>query len=189
MNIAFYKNSGCHYIKNFVGNDIKNEVKEELLNLEWETQRTARHEYFMSETPREYTYGGGGGDKTYFSKEFSGKVAVLKEMLNSILTTRFNVCFLNKYDNHLQHLGWHTDNFPGMDKTQPIAVVSFGAEREIWVKEKSFKGLIPADQRILLEDGSLFVMPPKFQDNNLHRIPKCYHPCDWRISLTFRKFN
>jgi hypothetical protein len=75
-----------------------------------------------------------------------------------------------------------------MDPEHPIAVVSFGAERYIWCKDKNYRGEIPGEDRYLLGSGSLFVMPKGFQDVNLHRIPKHDRPCGGRISLTFRKF-
>ena len=47
----------------------------------------------------------------------------------------------------------------------------------------------PEEQRIKLQDGSLFLMPVGYQDTHLHRIPKHDRPCGWRISLTFRSFS
>lgn len=199
------------------------EIWKELTNLKWITKRTARHEYFMSDVERTYTYGNKGtGNETYTSQPFSPKVKLLMDKLNTEFNTKYNVCFLNKYDDQFQHLGWHADDFEGMDPTQPIAVISYGAEREIWVKDKrgfecpickgqgpiisnglpvyvcSHQGCKdgwvksiarqPETQRVKLEEGSLFVMPPGYQDTHLHRIPKHDRPCGWRISLTFRSF-
>ena len=113
------------------------EIWKELTELKWITKRTARHEYFMSDVERNYTYGNKGtGNETYTSQPFSPKVKLLMNKLNTEFDTKYNVCFLNKYDDQFQHLGWHADDFEGMDKTQPIAVISYGAEREIWVKDK-----------------------------------------------------
>jgi alkylated DNA repair dioxygenase AlkB len=166
-----------------------------LLDLKWETKRSAREEYFMSEVPRTYSYGNKSlGDMNYESKPFTGPVALLQESLNMYLSevlespVDFNVCFLNKYNDQHNALGWHADDFPGMRADQPIAVLSFGAEREIWVKPKDQKGITPPDQRFSLADGSLFVMPAGYQETHLHKIPKCDHACGWRISLTFRSF-
>lgn len=241
-------------------------IKTELLNLPWETKRTARHEYFMSDpvlcgacegfgqqvkgrcapgergeepcdqcggagsVPRTYSYGNKGmGSETYHSKPFTTAVRHLMKSINSYLGTELNVCFLNKYDDQHNHLGWHADNFADMRADQPIVVVSFGAEREIWLKDKrgfrcascpdepgcrphpnpasGYKwmhcgacrgtgwhpappnGKQPADQRIKLEEASLFIMPPGYQDTHQHRIPKHDRPCGWRISLTFRSFS
>lgn len=213
-------------------------IKKELLALPWETKRTARHEYFMAHTERDYSYGNRGtGAENYSSKPFTLHVHALLNGLNEELRTELNVCFLNKYDDQHQHLGWHSDEFPGMRDDQPIVVVSFGAEREIWLKDKRGflcptcggtgsvphnnpasgyahmhcrnapveapgragcegtgwlqappNGKQPANQRLSLAEGSVFIMPPGYQDTHLHRIPKHDRPCGWRISLTFRSF-
>jgi alkylated DNA repair dioxygenase AlkB len=197
-----------------LGHDLDT-IKEELLALPWVTKRTARHEYFMSEVPREYSYGNKGlGDETYQSQPFSPCVAHLGQHLNRDFGTEFNVCFLNKYDDQHQHLGWHADDFPGMRSDQPIIVASFGAAREIWVKDKRGfpcecqnsaavsefgippcsrcggagwlksppDGKQPANHRILLEEGSVFIMPPGYQDTHLHRIPKHDRPFEKIVS-------
>jgi alkylated DNA repair dioxygenase AlkB len=163
-------------------------VEEGLLALPWETKRAARHEYFMSETIGvDYEYGGDDGIH-YTSKPFSKDVKNIMDVTNDVLGSELNACFLNKYDNEKQHLGWHADDFAGMREDQPIAVVSFGAERDIWVKLQDAKGVVPEEDRFPLGRCSLFVMPPGFQDTHFHRIPKHPQPCGWRISLTFRSF-
>lgn len=165
-------------------------LENHLLNLNWETKRAARHEYFMSDKEISYSYGKhDNNDVIYNAQPFTPEIRDLNVVLNQVLETNFNACFLNKYDNEKQHLGWHADQFETADENQPIAVVSFGAEREIWLKEKDFKGEIPDNQKVLLERGSLFIMPPGYQDLFFHRIPKHSRPCGWRISLTFRSFN
>jgi alkylated DNA repair dioxygenase AlkB len=210
---------GALYVPLWICTALGNHVEQELLGLEWLTRRTARHEYFMSDEPRTYSYGGGGKEvpELYHSKPFSPLTRLMMLQLNRSLGTRFNVCFLNKYDDDKQHLGWHADDFPGMIAEEPIACLSFGAERDIWVKDKRgikcacqnagmhdgdqrvspcqvcdgtgwTKGEVPKDQRFRLAHGSLFLMPPGYQDTHLHRIPKHDRPCGWRISLTFRSF-
>lgn len=160
-----------------------------LNNLNWITKRTARHEYFMSNEKTEYSYGNAfSDDELYVSQPFDDNIKWIRDMLFQDFDVYFNGCFLNKYDDQHQHLGWHADDFEGMDQEAPIYVLSLGAEREIWWKEKGQKGEVPEEQRQLLESGSLFIMPPGFQDSMLHRIPKHDRPCGPRISLTFRKF-
>jgi alkylated DNA repair dioxygenase AlkB len=105
----------------------------------------------------------------------------------------YNVCFLNRYDHQKHQLNWHSDSSPEMDTTHPIAVVSFGVEREIWFRAKGadgevLPGVTPPEERQKLGHGSLFVMPPFYQDTHMHRIPRCDHECGIRISLTFRKW-
>lgn len=158
-------------------------IEEELLALQWETKRTARHEYFMSDgkkctntecsygllttlnddtglpaectvcdengrMPVEYSYGQYGADITYTSKPWSHYANGLRHNLIQELAhvpearmpdgkpCFFNGCFLNMYDDEKQFLGWHADDFAGMDPQAPIVVMSFGAEREIWVKRQ-----------------------------------------------------
>lgn len=164
-------------------------IFEETKSLDWLTERSARREYFMSSKDREYSYGNRfQGEQNYKSKPFSPLVKQFIEFINAIQKTEFNVCFLNRYENEQQHLGWHADDFPGMREDQPIAVLSLGAEREIWWKEKLFKGKIPDENKQLLEHGSVWIMPSGFQDVYLHKIPKHGQPCGIRISLTFRSF-
>ena len=159
---------------------------EHLLTLPWLTKRSARHEYFMSEHPIKYSY---GNDIEYESNSFTAPVLEVLHKVNATLNTQLNACFLNKYDNQQQHLGWHADDFEGMDVNSPIAVISTGAEREIWVRENGYKGEVPQHNKYLLTAGSLFVMPVGFQATHQHRIPKHSAPCGVRISLTFRRFN
>ncbi len=63
----------------------------------------------------------------------------------------------------------------------PIATVSLGAPRRFrWENSK--------DRSIttqLLEHGSLLLLPPGFQHDNRHEMPKQEKPCGPRISLNF----
>jgi hypothetical protein len=242
------KYGGALYCANYA-DKFQWDVESHLLALPWETKRTARHELFLSDSQLSYSYGGkascvkcdgrgwypgpafsspvdcdscqGSGitRPSYHTKPLTDPLRVVMDDLNDVLGSQFNAIFLNKYDDEKQHLGWHADDFEGMRQDQPIAVVSFGAEREIWLKDKrgficeACKGSLikqngapcyiceepgwvktppnarqPIDQRVLLKNRSLFVMPVGYQDQYLHRIPKHDRPCGWRISLTFRSF-
>ncbi len=103
-----------------------------------------------------------------------------------VYSGEFNVCFLNRYDGARNHLGWHSDDSPGMNHEHPIAVISFGEAREIWWREIGHTGVIPEENRQVLESGSLFLMPVGFQLAYQHKIPKGSHPMGPRVSLTFR---
>lgn len=157
----------------------------------WERQTEARQECFFSLDPVSYTYGQGRGVRIYHSIPFQEWAENIRLKLNAEIRqpgNRYNVCFLNRYDDEKEHLGWHADDSPGMDHDHPIAVVSFGQAREIWWKKKDQKGAVPLDQRQLLANGSLFVMPAGFQRDHFHRIPKGGHEMGPRISLTFRRY-
>ena len=175
---------------------------------------TPRLEAFYSELPDSYTYGSGGFARTYepLPMQSNAVVTVLNNIITWHLATnppakRFELCFLNRYLNHRDHLGWHADDSPEIDANRPIAVLTLGAEREIWVKRQfchickstethrtdaaNFCSAHPATwtphiEKILLEHGSLFVMPAGFQQDHYHRIPKSDRECGECISLTYR---
>lgn len=173
----------------YIGDYSKEKIFDKLLNeVAWTNKEAPRDECFMSIIPLSYTYGKGDFARTYSSIDFHTEVLELMNKLNSEFNNEYNICFLNYYKSDKEHLGWHADDSPEMDPTHPIAVISFGAERFIWVKNKDFKGNIPDEDKYLLGDGSLFVMPAGFQADNVHKIPKNDKPCGGRISLTFRKY-
>jgi len=159
-----------------------------LSEVAWVNRDAPRDECFMALESLEYSYGNQMHLRTYNSVDMHSTVMALMKRLNEEFDSSYNVCFLNFYKSEQQHLGWHSDDSPEMDKNHPIAVISFGAERFIWVKPIGEKGEIPQDDKYLLHDGSLFIMPSGFQELYLHRIPKHDRPCGGRISLTFRKF-
>lgn len=166
---------------------------ETLLGLVWLEATDARKELFMSLEPRSYTYGKGVGGRTYESVPFHPEVLRVLIRLNRERGEEYDACFLNRYDNQRNQLGWHADDHRPRGSgdagpEHPIAVVSLGETREIWWKPKAHKGEIPPEWRQALGHGSLFVMPVGFQDAYYHRIPKCDRVCRVRVSLTFRRF-
>lgn len=182
----YYSNYGTEFLR---WDEDHGDIFKCLMGLDWLQATETRKEYFMSDISREYAYGSGDGIRTYKSKEYHPVVKNIQRYLNDIIPNcNFNVCFLNRYENERNHLGWHSDNSPELDQTNPIAVVSLGCDREIWWKPIGEKGEIPQKQRQLLEHGSLFIMWAGFQDLFVHKIPKNSSPCGCRISLTFRKW-
>ncbi len=188
------------------------EATERLLKeIEWESRRDARKEYFMYSDPETfwavagetYTYGKPPHETTYVSKQWHPLVTEIMHDLNedfdiaegtsvrlatSSSNCAYNVCFLNRYDDEKNQLGWHSDDTPGMLHEHPIGVVSFGEPREIWVREKGASGVVPKEDRYLLTSGSLFIMPPTFQLTHQHRIPKGDRRMGPRVSLTYRRY-
>lgn len=157
-------------------------------DVDWINETKMRKECFMSDSEIEYSYLDYSGAPVYTSRPFLAKVKEVMENVNSELGTSLDICFLNLYMNDRNGLGWHSDDSHTIDQNEGIAVVSFGAEREIWWKKKGEKGTVPESNRRLLGNGSLFYMPPGFQDTHLHRIPKWDKECGPRVSLTFRKY-
>lgn len=154
-----------------------------LKNVKWEERTGARREAFWSLLGEPYTYGQGRGVRTYYPQPFPYIMLPVKRRIDSIAGRNMQLCFLNRYDNERQHLGWHADDAPEQDDAAPIIVQSFGAEREIWVRENDRNDTL---EKIKLEHGSIFIMHPGMQRTHQHRIPKHPQPCGVRVSLTWR---
>lgn len=142
----------------------------------------AREEAFYASRPFTYTYGAGQGARTYHAQPFPSLIRAMAEFI-AFEVSPLDLCFINHYPNERQHLGWHADDSPEQDDGAPIVVVSFGAERFLWVREK---GTDTVD-KILLPENSIFVMEAGMQQTHEHRIPKHDRACGPRLSLTFRR--
>lgn len=155
-----------------------------LREVQWNNREVPRNECFMAATPLEYEY----SHRVYKSVDFHPVVLEEMEVINETFMADYNVCFLNYYKDEKQHLGWHADDSDHMNLEHPIAVLSVGAAREIWIKDQLYKGVVPKEDRYLLENGSLFIMSAGFQLGYYHKIPKGDKPCGGRISMTFRNY-
>ena len=176
------------YIPNYLSDT--NAIYHNLKDLPWLQFVKSRQELFMAtEKGLSYTYGWGKYKRTYYSEKFSPVVEEIINKLNKDFDLNYNVCFLNRYDTGSSQLGWHSDDEPEMNSAHPIAGISFGQSREIWFKEKSvLDSALTKENKQMLDKGSLFVMPPGFQEKFVHRIPTASSKSATRISLTFRNY-
>jgi len=178
------------YIPNFVENskDVFNRLYS---NLEWVETDLPRKEYYCNDHDVAYTYGRGQFAKTYHRNVYTDDILDIRKKLESLLDVTLDVCFLNRYDDLSDHIGWHADDSPEMDDSRPIVTVSLGAEREIWFKSRP-EFVKPDGSPVVgvkkLENGSACIMLAGMQNTHLHRIPKNDRKCEPRISLTFRGY-
>lgn len=107
----------------------------------------------------------------------------LIELVSAYCDEEFNTCFLNRYANGEQYMGWHRDNEPTLGKNPMIASLNFGASRDFQFREFSNK---ENKETLLLESGDLFIMKPGFQEKYEHQVPKRMRQNGVRINLTFR---
>lgn len=165
--------------------------------LAWEKRSDApRHEYYCNDVSKPYVYGRERGRRLYEPRPYHPVILDIRGALEARTGAVFEVCFLNRYLNQSDHLGWHSDDSPEMDDARPIGIVSLGVEREIWFREKpvSTPPTSPYDphlnivENLKLGHGSLCLMAPGMQDTWQHRIPKASFQCGERISLTFRGY-
>ena len=155
-------------------------------DLKWvRREGTPRSEYYVNSENVPYTYGVGRGEREYLPQPSHPLIDLLFKKLKEETGISFEVCFLNRYFNQSDHLGWHADNSPEMDDSRPIAIISLGVEREIWFCPNDNTNDVT---KVKLEHGSLCLMSPGMQDTHLHRIPKAGFSCGERISLTFRGY-
>lgn len=157
--------------------------------LEWERRDDApRCEYYCNDVPKAYIYGRERGRRTYEPRPYHPTILGIRKRIEELTGTTFEVCFLNRYLNQSDHLGWHSDDSPEMDDARPIAIVSLGVEREIWFRPMRGGPLLADNEKLRLGHGSLCLMEPGMQDLWQHRIPKASFQCGERISLTFRGY-
>lgn len=173
------------YINGFVPKEIADSEYERLWNnLSWvQRDQTPRREYWQNDYDLPYTYGSGEFARTYEAQPWDDFIRETMQSLNEQYGITLDCCFVNGYEHQRQHLGWHADDSPEMNPEQPVAVISLGAEREIWYRRKDDHTDIT---KVLLGHGSLFMMPAGMQQTHDHRIPKASRVVGPRISLTYR---
>jgi alkylated DNA repair dioxygenase AlkB len=151
--------------------------------LDWERRDDApRREYWQNNYDLPYTYGRGAGERTYAAKPWDDFVKSTMERLNAEFGFRLDCCFMNGYADKRDALGWHADDSPEMDPTEPVISLSLGGERDIEIRdnERTYA------ERFRLGHGSVFIMTPGMQQTHQHRIPKAGYEVGPRISLTYR---
>jgi alkylated DNA repair dioxygenase AlkB len=154
--------------------------------LDWERRgSTPRREYYCNEVGVPYVYGRGVGVREYLPKAMNPALVALKGAVEASLGSTFEIAFLNGYEDARDSLGWHADDSESMDDNRPIAILTLGAEREIWFCPNTDRSDIT---KLVLGNGSLCVMAPGMQDTHLHRIPRAGFECGPRISITFRGY-
>lgn len=146
---------------------------------------TPREEYYSHDLGLDYTYGSGAGRRTYNAMPYHDVVLAMRADLERLTGATFETCFLNRYLDQSDHLGWHADDSPEMDDARPIGIISLGVEREIWFMPKGDKSAV---EKVKLGHGSLCLMHAGMQDTHFHRIPKASFICGERISATYRGY-
>jgi len=95
---------------------------------------------------------------------------------------RFDSCFVNRYADGGDSIGWHADDDDWIGPW--IASVTFGAARRFVVRRKDDHKV---KHEVSLGHGDLLVMPPGFQAEWEHSIPKQKATVGPRWNLTFRQ--
>lgn len=151
--------------------------------------RVPRREYYVNRLGAPYAYGLQEYARTYESQPAHASLDDVWRSVEARFGHPFETVFLNGYQDGSDFLGWHADDSDSMDDARPIAIVTLGAEREIWFREiPTIHERSPIVTKIKLQHGSLCTMRPGMQDSHQHRIPKGDREYGPRISLTFRGY-
>lgn len=173
------------YIPNFVEdpNKVFNLLSSEL---DWiHHDKVPRQEYYCNDFQEPYQYGLAAFARTYNPQPYHTEILKIRAKLEVLTGRVFEVCFLNRYIDQSNHLGWHADDSPEMDDNRHVVSVSLGVEREIWFRPNDDTQMVG---KVKLQHGSALLMHPGMQDTHMHRIPKASFMCGERISLTFRGY-
>ena len=93
-----------------------------------------------------------------------------------------NNCLLNYYPDGNSTMGYHSDNISELKAGTGVAIVSLGAARYIYYRNKRDRAI---EHKYLLNSGDLLYMDDNIQQHWLHAIPQQPQASE-RISLTFR---
>jgi alkylated DNA repair dioxygenase AlkB len=172
------------YIPNYVSKDTADREFERLWNtLDWEKRDGApRLEYWQNNYGLAYTYGRGTGERTYDCRPWDDFLLDEMHRMNGDFGFKLDCCFVNGYKDEKDSLGFHADDSPEMSPEQPVISFSLGAERVIAWRNNETREISSR----LLQHGSLFIMPPGFQQSYQHKIPKGDRPMGPRVSATYR---
>lgn len=104
--------------------------------------------------------------------------------INKSLNTNFNGILVNEYKDGTKHLGAHSDDEKGLDKSRNIvAGLAYGAVRKFRIRDKGTKKIVLDYEHT---PGTLIVMEGDFQKEFTHEIPIQKKIKEPRISITFR---
>ena len=107
----------------------------------------------------------------------------IKNRVEQITQSTFNVALLNRYRDHNDSMGWHRDNERELGRQPVIASVSFGAVRAFQIRPYKSK-ITPLSMH--LDNGSLLLMKGDMQTYWEHQLPKSRQLSGARINITFR---
>ncbi|PMG26911.1 hypothetical protein BCU94_04870 [Shewanella sp. 10N.286.52.C2] len=110
-------------------------------------------------------------------------LADLRQRLRDELQFNCNGVLVNRYQNGLDSMGWHSDDEPEIVANSAIVSVSIGASRTFALRHKSLN----IKQNVELESGDLLIMHQGMQSQWQHAVPKRLKVKNCRLNLTFRQ--
>jgi alkylated DNA repair dioxygenase AlkB len=178
------------YYRNFISQHEADLLfKNILTNISWQNDEVIIFGKRIVTKRKTAWYGDEGFGYTYskitrHALPWTEELLMIKKELEMKSGFKFNSCLLNLYHSGEEGMAWHSDDEITMSPKNPIASISFGAERKFVFKHKKTKENIS----INLQHGSLLLMKGATQKHWLHALPKTKKITQPRINLTFRTF-
>jgi alkylated DNA repair dioxygenase AlkB len=161
----------------------------DLESLDLKSSKSSVATTWLTNTGQPYAWDTGSGRQTIKAPrkiEDSRFIHDAMVEINSKLGVRMNSCLVSHYMNGQVAAGLHDDNEESLDQTQPICILSFGAERTVEFLHHCVDGRSRANYSITPADGSLYLMFPGCQHYFKHRVPKNKQCSGSRYSISFR---
>lgn len=112
-------------------------------------------------------------------------VEALRRKVEALTGEHFNHAVALVYRDGEDSIGFHKDKVLDLDPEAPIATISLGAARPLALRDDIFRPT--REQRIVLAQGSLYLIGPKTNRELYHAIPRVVSGLGPRISVTFRR--
>ncbi|XP_064488802.1 DNA oxidative demethylase ALKBH2-like [Ornithodoros turicata] len=146
--------------------------------------RIPRKQVSFGDAGKVYTFSG----TNLPAKPWTPLISHLRDIISSYTGYRYNFVLINRYKDGCDHIGEHRDDESDLDRTAPIASLSFGQAREFVLRHadarKKLRHVDPV--KVTLEHGSLLLMNPPTNSFWYHSLPPRKSAMGVRINLTFR---
>jgi len=167
---------------NYFFRSLLNEVawKQETITM-WGKKRILRRRVaWYGDSGKNYSYSGNLLSPITWNENLKR----IKKKIEIVSSIAFNSVLLNDYEDGNVGMGWHSDDEKELGKDPIIGSVSFGVNRDFYLKPK-----IKSNNdrvKIMSSNGSLILMNGSTQHHWLHSLPIRKNINERRINLTFR---
>lgn len=138
-----------------------------------------RQQSWVAEPSLKYRY----SDNLLANRPWSDLLLTIKQEVEQLCSSNFNSVLLTLYRHGNDSVDWHCDDELELGSNPIIASLSLGESRYFCIKHKQSHRV----QKIVIEDGDLWLMHPDFQKDWLHAILPEHAEKQLRLNLTFRK--
>jgi alkylated DNA repair dioxygenase AlkB len=182
LDIKIFNHLFSEYESNYFFRSLLNEVawKQETITM-WGKKRILRRRVaWYGDSGKNYSYSGNLLSPITWNENLKR----IKKKIEIVSSIAFNSVLLNDYEDGNVGMGWHSDDEKELGKDPIIGSVSFGVDRDFYLKPK-----IKSNNdrvKIMSSNGSLILMNGSTQHHWLHSLPIRKNINERRINLTFR---